>query len=397
MSLIDQLIYEAVKFTIDYSAYWLPIFLIIIFWKTWINYVQADFFANLDNILLEIKLPQEILKSPQAMETFLMVLSQKGGESTFIDRYWKGQMRASFSLEIVSIEGDVKFYIFAQKKFKGLIENGLYAQYPGIEIHLAQDYSKSVHFNPDKMGLHVFDIKKAEKDFYPIKTYADYNIDTKDQLEEENKVDPINQLIEFMGSIGKDQQVWLQIIIRAHKAKPDPWKDGAKKEIEKIQKEAIPKSENKESLRFPNPTKGQLERIAAIERQTSKIPFDVGMRAIYFGAQESFDKNQIGGLKSMLQSYTAPHLNSFKSTGWLDNFDYPWQDFKNRKQNKTRKKGLEAYKRRSFFYPPFIGTKFIMNNEELASVFHFPGRVTATPTLTRIPSKKSEAPSNLPI
>ena len=33
----------------------------------------------------------------------------------------------------------------------------------------------------------------------------------------ENKVDPINTIIEFMGSIGSNQQCWLQIIIRAHK------------------------------------------------------------------------------------------------------------------------------------------------------------------------------------
>jgi hypothetical protein len=39
----------------------------------------------------------------------------------------------------------------------------------------------------------------------------------------------------------------------------------------------------------------------------------------------------------------------------------------------------------------------ILNTEELATIFHFPGQVAGTPTLERVPSKKAEAPSNLPI
>ena len=38
-----------------------------------------------------------------------------------------------------------------------------------------------------------------------------------------------------------------------------------------------------------------------------------------------------------------------------------------------------------------------MNGEELATLYHLPGAVATTPTLTRIPSKKSEAPANLPV
>ncbi len=38
-----------------------------------------------------------------------------------------------------------------------------------------------------------------------------------------------------------------------------------------------------------------------------------------------------------------------------------------------------------------------MTVEELATIFHFPGKVATTPTLGRIPSKRAEPPSNLPI
>jgi hypothetical protein len=50
-------------------------------------------------------------------------------------------------------------------------------------------------------------------------------------------------------------------------------------------------------------------------------------------------------------------------------------------------------------YKNYGGDKpFILTTEELATVFHFPsGLVSQTPTLKRVGSKKSEAPSNLPV
>jgi hypothetical protein len=40
---------------------------------------------------------------------------------------------------------------------------------------------------------------------------------------------------------------------------------------------------------------------------------------------------------------------------------------------------------------------FILNTEELATLYHFPGQVAATPSFKRISSTKAEAPTNLPI
>jgi hypothetical protein len=384
--------------------FWLPILGIIVFWNVWVIYVRSRYIAGVKYIILELKIPQEVTKSPLAMETFLMALHQTGGETTFIDRWWKGKTRPQFSLEIISIEGQIKFLIRTEERYRSLIEAGLYAQYPDIEIHDFPDYTKSVHFDPKENDLYVIDFKLAKANPYPIKTYVDYGIEN-EQLEEDTKIDPINHLLEFMGSIGANQQLWLQIILRGHKddqrkpghlfGKTDLWKDEAKAEIEKIRKGTIPKEGE---TKFPNPTKGEQERIAALERSVSKLPFDVGMRTVYFGQKGFYDGVHIGAIRTLLRSYTAPHLNSFKPTDWLDGFDYPWQDFRGMRQNKVKREGLEAYKRRSYFYPPFQGKQFnVLNVEELASVFHLPGQVTKTPNLERLPSKRSQAPGNLPI
>ena len=388
-----------------YSAFfWFPVLLMYAFWRSWLLYIRSRYLYKLEWVLLDIKIPQDVTQSPLAMETFLMSLYQTGKETTFIDRYWKGQLRAHYSLEIVSIEGQVKFFIFTRADFRKLIESSLYAQYPHIEIHEAPDYAKSFNFNPKENDMYVIDYKLKNPDPFPIKTYVDYNLD-KEGVDEENKIDPINTIIEFMGSMGANQQAWLQIIIRAHKKdsrkqgtwfdQTDKWKDEAKDEIEKIRREALPPGDD--STKFPNPTKGQQERIAALERSISKIPFDVGIRSIYMGKKDFFDGANISGQRTILRSYSAPHLNEFSPTNWLDGFDYPWEDFRDIRKNNKKREALEAYKRRSFFYMPYIGSKMILNVEELASLFHLPGQVAKTPSLSRIPSKKSEAPANLPI
>ena len=41
-------------------------------------------------------------------------------------------------------------------------------------------------------------------------------------------------------------------------------------------------------------------------------------------------------------------------------------------------------------------TPKVMTTEELATMFHLPGKVAVTPTLGRIPSTRGEAPPNLP-
>ena len=389
-----------------FSPLWMVVVFITIFWHVWILYIRTKYFHNIQWVLLEIKLPRDIFKSPLAMETFLMSLHQTGGEGTFIDRYWKGKVRPFFSLEIISVEGKVKFLIYTEKRFQRFIESGLYAHYPNIEIHESPDYTRGAHFNPKENDLYVIDFKLSAPDPYPIKTYVDYGIDN-EQSKEETKIDPINSIIEFMGSIGANQELWLQFIIRAHKkeqkkpgtlwGKTDLWKDQAKEEIEKIRAQSLQSSNGETKIKFPNPTKGEQERIAALERSISKLSFDVGIRSVYLGKKDFFNGTNVSGQRTILRSYSAPHLNGFKPTNWLDGYDYPWEDFMGMRQKKEKIEGLEAYKRRSFFYKPFIGEKIVLNVEELASVFHLPGQVSQTPTLNRIPSKKSEAPSNIPV
>lgn len=387
-----------------------------IFWTLWVRYVRAQFFFKQKYSLIEIRLPKENMKSPLAMELFLSALHQTGGEANWYDRFWLGKTRPWFSLEIVSIEGNVHFFIWMRSASKNFITSSLYGQFPGIEVHEVDDYTRSVHFDPKEMSIWGCDFALTKDDFYPIKTYIDYGLDKPD-LDEEFKVDPIAPLIEFLGSVGQNQQIWIQIMVRAHKAeaqkpgtlfdKTDEWKDAARAEINEIMirdpktKEVGEETGKKGEERMTRPklTKGEEDIIAAIERNISKQGFDVGIRGLYIAKKTNFDAANIGGLLGSFKQFSSEHLNGFKPNGkkYSPSFSYPWQDYKEIRQNRVRKEVLEAYKRRSYFYEPFKSEPFILNTEELATIFHFPGSVAQTPSLVRIPSTKSEAPANLPI
>lgn len=387
------------------SPIWLPVLLIIIGWKMWVRYVRALFFSSRKRILLEIKLPKELTKSPAAMELFLTALHQTGREGNWYAKFWEGKSRPWFSLEMVSIEGVVHFFIWTEKDYKNLIESQLYSQYPTVEIYEVPDYTENTFFDNGKtLDLWGAVLELTKPDPYPIKTYVDYGLEK--DIKEEYKIDPITPMIEFLGSVGKGEMVWTQILIRAHKkeqkeegtwfGKTDSWQDEAKEEIEKIRKEATPKSDDSKMPGFPNPTKGQIEMIAALERSVSKLGFDCGIRTIYLGKKENFNKSNITALTSVFKQFNSNNLNGFKPST-TTSIDYPWQDYRDIRVNKKKKKLINAYKLRSYFFPPYQKKWFILNTEELATIFHLPGSVSSTPTFTRIVSKKAEPPSNLPI
>lgn len=386
---------------------WIPAFFIVIFFDVWMSLKKREWIAKQGEVLLEVRLPREQLKSPQAMELFLTHLHQ-GSVGTLLDVYLKGRIRPWFSLELASHEGRVALYIWTHKGFRARIEAQLYAQFPNIEIHEAKDYTKEIYHNPEKINFGWFgQFALTKADAYPIKTYIDYGLDR--DPKEEFKHDPLVSVIEYLGSLKKGEHAWIQILVRAHAkeglkmgrivTKPD-WKKDVEKEIKEILKKGLFKdSADKTMDSSKHLSQGQKDVIEAIERTTGKLAFDSMIRATYFAEKDSFNPANIGGIIGSITQFGSPNLNGFKP-GFGSGYDYPWQDPFGKKKLHNERVLLEAYKRRGFFSPPFEyfhGKPFILTVEELATLFHFPGAVAGTPTLARIPSKKAEAPSNLPI
>lgn len=407
---------EGITLLVEWAWLWLPLFLSYVFWLVWVPYVQAVFISKQRHVLLEVRFPRELAKSPLAMELALSGLYQTLGEGTWIDRYWKGQMRTWFSFEIVSLGGSVHFFIRTRQAFQHLVEASMYAQYPEVELAEVDDYTNAFHYHGESgdIGLWGCEFLLTKPDPYPIKTYVDYGLD-KDP-KEEYKIDPLTSMVEFLGSMAPREQMWVQIIVRAHKKEAlkklsllqkilklkwsdvtDTWVDEAKSEIETIMKGAAPK-EGDASLAVLRLTKGQQEIISALERSISKLGFDVGIRALYLAEKDSFRGSSILGLIGLFRPYNSNHLNGFRlahPTG----VEYPWQNYTllGLKVPRLKRRMFDAYRRRSYFFPPYRRKPFVLNAEELATIYHPIGGVARTPTLKRIPSKKVEPPPSLPV
>ncbi|MEI6305005.1 MAG: hypothetical protein WCP09_03270 [Candidatus Taylorbacteria bacterium] len=409
-----EILPPAIQVMIALSPVVLAALLMVIFRGLWVDYVRAKNFLSIKYCVVEIKLPKDTFKSPLAMEVFLTALHNTS-DGTPYAQYWKGETRPWYSLELISIGGQVKFMMWMEERRKTNLVSALYSQYPDAEVRDVEDYAKSVHFDPATMKMWAAEFKFTKPNPYPIKTYVDYGLD-KDP-KEEFKVDPLLPLLEFLGSVGSNSQVWIQIPIIAHRndqklpghifKRGDLWKEEANKLINEI---LVRDPKTKTAGGEPDPetgytklpilSKGEQEIVASLERRISKYSFDTGIRALYVAKKDEFNAAfAVGGVVGSIKQFGAEGFNGFKPNGdkWLQKFDYPWQDFMNIRKNRQSRLALAAYKRRSFFYEPFKSPVLVMNVEELATIYHFPGSVSRTPTLERLPSKKAQAPSNLPI
>lgn len=361
-------------------------------------------------VLLELRMPREIRKSPQAMEAVFSNLHLNPGEGTWMKRYWWGRSRPWWSYEIVSIGGTVHFYIYTRVSMRRAVESSFYAQYPEIEIIEAVDYSRLRDPSQNPFQMFACEYKHDKPDPYPIRTYVEYGID-KPGIKPEEQVDPLAQVLELMGSIGPDEQLWTQIVIRVTKSEKfrgkknadgsnRTWRDVAKELVDDLRKKqydlAVDFGEEG-GTKFPNATEVQKQVIASIERNAGKPGFDVGIRSIYSAPADKYQTMNpfVANIWKPFNTHTTNAI--LPAPLWSEKFnDYPWEDIGGFRQAREMKEAVEFYRFRSFFHPPYRGPWMVMSAEELASIWHPPSSTVQTPSLPRIGSTTSAAPPNLP-
>lgn len=483
-------------------------------WKFWMLYVNNSYLNGLNFDILEIRLPREINKSPVASELFLRSIIEGGGLGNWLKENWNGGMPVTASLEIVSLEGVIHFYIRTEAKIIPRVEAAIYSQYPNVEIvnlknaDYMYDLPKFVHNGkdnpflwgttwvlsktskttvPDKAKTKLDEDIEYSGDMYPIKTHVDWGLD-KDP-KEMYKNDPLTYLIEQLGSVGPGEYFLHQIIIRdATKWNGIYSLKGGRKEsgvtlkslvdfelanfktkwsikkkgtsigedevgLPKMTKEERDKDGNiiKEAKKIVyaediieqktlQPTEREDDakgNILQIQRKMSKPQVICVMRTIYM-CKGKMPNGRIPMLMGIVKPFNEENgFNTFRPDYVADPFNYPWEDRKGRKVAWRKENLYEGYISRSGLFSfsnskesfsnnldkmffsspsykrwlfedlwnvlihPFSSTMnlsgFTLNVEELATLFHFPGEVAATPTLPRVDSVKSSQPANLPI
>lgn len=412
----DMLI-AAFTFMVLTAPIWLPYYLWDIFFERWTSYVGKQFYLKTGRVLYRINLPQEVTKSPQAMEQVLNAIWTKQTADNYWQTYIDGKRPLPVSLEIASIGGEVRFYVnLNAKKTKESFVPAMYAQYPGIElVEEPVDYLAEFGADDPEWEEWYTHLNKSYKSgrWLPIKTYIDYGLDQ--MPKEEEKVDPLVTMLEFMSTMTPDERFVVQYVITPKRQgsllfgqKMWPWeeepkwqKDAEATVDEIMQRDPVTKGPlSKEGSDFdgmPRITPGERDDIEAIERNMEKQAYSVGIKYMYAAKKGKFRSANINPINNLFFQF-GKETRSKIGQKWRTDYNYKW--FSDPFGDRLRVDRIVEHKlfrlRKYVNHCGDDGSK-IWTTEELATVFHIPGKVALTPTLSRVPSTRGDAPSNLPV
>lgn len=396
-----------------------PLTLFFIVKKSWLYYLQRRFILRLKWTLLEVKLPQDVLKTPKAMEYVFAGLHGSWDDLNLRDIWLRGEVLPSFSFEIAGTGGEVHFYILTQTKFRSFVESQVYSQYPDAEIEEAEDYTNLVPPDiPNKnWDLWGTDLAPVRPEAYPLRSYIEF-----EEMVEERRLDSMASISEILNKLRVGEHIWIQIVItppshldvlrkkgeavlaKLLKRKVEEKKGAVKGSAEALGEQlmrlaGIPakEEEKRDTLFSPewNLSPGEREIIKAIELKTSKLSYETMIRFIYIGRKDVFSKVNVAALFGFFRQFNTFNLNSLKpnkNTFPKKSFIY----FRKIRTHFRKMRLLQWYKWRTGL-PGGISPTFLLNVEELATIFHFPGQIVKAPIMPRVQTRKGPPPVGLPM
>lgn len=400
---ITESVLNALNLAVRFWWAYLPLILFIVLINTWASYTRAKFLGSLNWVLLEIKFPQELATSFKAAEQLFAGLHGIFIKPlTWDERFFKGKLPEAFSLEITGGNGEVRFYIRTLESYRNLVESNIYAQYPEVEIRVVSDYVNDVTsmIPNDDYDLWGMELELTKENFYPIRTYTYF--EEVGQFGKEKKIiDPLSSLSEILGSLKLNEHLWIQFLIRPVGA---DWTKPAEGALDKLL--GREKTEGEEVPRLKPLAPGERSIAEAIGLKISKFGFETTLRFVYVGHKDIFSTAYGAAVSGAFKQFGTQNLNGFKANIasipivlWPFKFMVYWPlkliPYPGAKKKAFRKKKrlFRNYKERSF---TITSKPFILNTEELATVYHFPSLEVKAPLLERIEAKKGTPPAGLP-
>ena len=406
---------SAFDLLVGYWWIYIPLLLFFGLMGAYQNYTRTLYLAGIKWLLLEIKVPKDPGRSPKGTEQIFtalhgIMLPPLKGFRKWTETFWKGKVPDWFSFETVGIGGDIHFYVRMPEQYRKLIESQIYAQYPDTELTEVEDYVRELpaglpDANNDLWGAE-FMLNKP--DSFPIRTYPEFE-EKAGAITDVKRIDPLSSLSEVLSSLDPGEYLGIQLIIRPA---GDDWIKEGQAEIDKILgktpkiqadflTKAIfeidkyipgyvePKKDEKKEEK-PQLTPGKTDILKAIEHGFTKLGFQSSIRFLYAAPKERFHRPYISGVIGAYKQFSSPALNGFKLNGATMTIGR-WP-FKKQQEYSKKIRLLQKFMNRSF-----APKSFVLNTEELATIFHFPDIGVKTPLLPRVEAKKGESPGGLPI
>ena len=328
-------------------------------------------------VLLMLEVPRTNDKKELAAEQMLAALH--GILRTKKDLRMSGTLQEHISLEIASIGQRIRFYIWAPKHLQAFVEGQIYAQYPTVQIYeQTEDYAER---NLSQSVIHTTELSLTDSETLPIKTFPSF------------EVDPLAAITATLAKLdGSDEEMWIQIIARpVH----DDWHRKGARQVNRIKKgrgilggagsstlsyagdaiAALVRPPTTSESKEPEISERDKSRITAIEEKGRKLGYQVKIRLLYAGHDQHAARLRMQALVGAFKQFNSTNLNGFTAKAASFN----------------RERQLEFQTR--FFIDP----GFILNIEELASLFHLPHTTVETPNIVWATTKTAEPPPNVPI
>jgi len=288
----------------------------------------------------------------------------------------------NFSFEIVASHKLISFYVVTSKQTARYLEQQIQAYYPEAVMEETNDYNI---FHPQGQIAATY-MRTLRSIILPIKTYH------------RMEVDPLNSLINAASKLEIDEGIAIQYVVRSSTS---AWHAKVNRFVNKINQgkkfsEALP---NNLSVKFfsglgdliktAKPTKPgekkteiqpklspmEQEMLKLIEEKNSKAGLDVNLR-IVASAKD----------KGKAKVYLNNMINAFSQ--------YNYYQYGN---IFTSKISFQKTLIKDFIYRRFKpNISFLLNTEELNSLFHLPLSGTETPNILWLGAKYAPAPANLP-
>lgn len=420
LSILKSLLEFWLVVSFIFKKFWwafLP-YVLAISYYIWLHWKREKELDAFNYVLLAVTVPPDNEKNPKAMEQVFAGMYGMKMSPNFVEKYFLGKVQPPISFEIVGINGHVHFLVRTPDFFRDLVEANIYAQYPDAEIVEVEDYTKFApdRFPDDKYDCFGTDFILEKEDAYPIRTYRHFA----DEIEK-GFIDPVAVLSEAIGRLLEGEQVWLQIIIQPAS---DDWKKAGEKLVAKLIKKKQEKVEDivqqtaikgwhglekgvESILGVPQPeigekgeeliswmqylSPGEREIVEAIESNIAKTGFEVKFRFIYIARKEVYNRKRgVNPIEGALRLFHTHNLNGFKkhkkTKTQVDYFQFRIPRRQRRIMNYYKKRRIDRGAR-----------PFVLNIEELATIYHFPYSSVKAPSIGRTEAKKGEAPTNLPI
>lgn len=297
----------------------------------------------------------------------------------------ESKLQDHISFEIVSINQIIHFYVWIPTDLKDFVESQIYAQYPTVQINtVKEDYTKQDFTNKQ---IFETEIILTKDEIFPIRTFLTF------------EVDPLAGLTTVLASMSEGEQMWIQFLMEPV---DDSWHTKSLTYIDEVvngKKVGVFDNLGKKALRAPlfaaralsvppsveaanakpgskpELSPGQTTINTAIETKAQKLGFAMKIRAIYVGDNDMIAKQRIQALVGGFKQFNTINLNGFTNTSIV-----------------TGEKALEEYRERKF-----EDAGYVLNIEEMASLYHLPHTSVETPGVAYTSTKVGQPPSNLPM